>query len=191
MPPVQFLAPEISVRTELNALSNVSAELSQKQDKYDSDSVGVDIGGGETLWGDGSITSETVLGTVAMPGTYVLKMNSSYIKHANGNCDILMQMFVENTVSASATISEVVEIPYPIELLSRNSGNVGSLSISYNETFAGTANTETPLTNSITGSIGANVISVTEMNSRMPIHFIGNVWKNRMYATFTITGKWK
>jgi len=102
-----FRQPEISVREELNALSNVPAELSQKQDKYDSDAVGVDIGGGETLWGDGSITGSNNSG--------------SYTKWPNGDLECSVHKILQQLVTSEAvgvlyqTVEVIAEAPMPIE----------------------------------------------------------------------------
>jgi len=62
--PAVFKQEEISVREELNALSN----LPDVDPGY-----GVDIGGGETEWGDGSITGSN--------------SNGSYTKWPNGDLE--------------------------------------------------------------------------------------------------------
>jgi len=77
-----FRQPEISVREELNALQGL-------KDRSVDPGYGTDIGGGETLWGDGSITGSN--------------SNGSYTKWPNGDLECTMiSASLELTLLSSA-----------------------------------------------------------------------------------------
>ena len=73
----QFKTKEISVRERLNALDCLPAQVAGKQDKYNNDAVGKDIGGGEVQWPDGSITGGN--------------SNGTYTKWPNGVVEVIME----------------------------------------------------------------------------------------------------
>lgn len=77
--PAQFKQPEISVRESINSLSQ-HGNLAPKETDTGTD-TGTDIGGGETLWGDGSITGGNSNGTYTKWPNGELDCNARSVDH--------------------------------------------------------------------------------------------------------------
>jgi len=150
--PVQFLAPEISVREELNALQGL-------KDRSVDPGYGTPIGGGETLWGDGSITGSN--------------SNGSYTKWPNGDL-IIIGVFGAGH-PASSTVSGVSSyqktVPYaPVE------GDVGTPTLDRNHSTWDVVIKREIYANTSTGSVIIYADSASTLAHNYSYSYTGK-WK--------------